>query len=190
MEMNRYVSGLVMALNGLCLIVVGGCSPGVRPEKMVPDSLDVTTLHAESISVNVMGQAPLSFLNAFDKATTQCIENFYVFELGQPDAASNLVLDIIVMRLESPASIYAWPEGMEWYQAYKGAAVCTLVTIWRLSKADRESILAEEEIVTSNTHNVPDYMTGGLHTAGRDATEAAVRDNIKKGLEWLAGVQW
>jgi len=191
MEMNRYVSGLVMALNSLCLVVVGGCSsPDVRPEKMVPDSVDVTTLHAESISVNVMGQAPLSFLDAFDKATTQCIENSHVFELGQPSAATALVLDIIVMRLEAPASMYAWPGGMEGLQSVQGAAVCTLVARWRLSKADRESVLSEKEIVTSNTHDVPDFMSGGHHTAGRDATEAAARANIKQGLEWLAEVRW
>ena len=194
MEMNRYVSGLVVVLNSLCLIVVGGCSsPKVRWDKMVPDSLDVTTLHAESISVNVMGQAPLSFLNAFDKATTQCIENSHVFELGEPSAATALVLDIIVTWLEVPASMDAWPGGMEGIQREfqsQGAAVCTLAARWRLSKADRESVLIEKEIVTSDTHDVPLFMIDGQDTAGRDATEAAVRANIKQGLEWAAKVRW
>ena len=161
MATKGYVSGFALVLHISCLLAVGGCSsPGIRTEKMVPGTVNVTSRHAESIRVMVAGQAAPHFLFAFNEAITQCIRDSHVFEVGEPSGTTALVLEVTVLRLQSPQSLYAWPglEGPQ-YPAQGPSAVCTLVARWCLKKSDSGSVICEREIPTSHTHDAPDYIS-------------------------------
>ena len=177
--MGKFVASSGLLLYAGVFLVVGGCSPlevsAVRVDRMVPSNLSTANRHAERINVVVTGDAPADYLVLFNQAITQCIKDTQVFAIDEQFATAPLVLEVTVLRMLSPG-----------YSTNSVSPVCTLVTKWSLKKSASRAVVFERDIVTSNTHDAPDYMIGGMRTAKRDATEAASADNVKRGIEWLA----
>lgn len=195
-------SPLTLSFALLCalLLLVIGCSTPPRREKFVPPPFSVDVHHPERLSVSVTSSPnafpystamsrgdevftpDLKFAETYREAIIDAIRSCQLYVIADDHHAADVILDVTIRRMSDSSQSVGVTQGT------RGApsAAALIVTEWSLKRKSTGAVICQKDITTSNAHDAPDYILGGMITAQRNAIEGMAATNIRQGVEWMA----
>ena len=198
--MKRLTSLFSSAMACALLLLLIGCSTPPRREKFVPPPFSVDVHHPEHLSVAVTSAAnafaysnamqpgdealkpSVEFTDMYRSALVDAIRACRLYVMAEDQVAPDILLDVTIRRMSGAAQSSGL--GQSPYGAPSASAL--MVTEWCLTKRASGEVICRKDITTSNAHDAPDYIFGGMITAQRNAIEGMAATNIRQGIEWIA----
>jgi len=159
----------------LCL---GACASAAKPEKMIPDEVELARHFPESVRVVAGGGQDTNALwmsaiatKDFVTALSTAIEQTGLFSsVVRGPEGGDYQLEVLIVDLYRPAAGFNM--------------TVTLTTSWKLTHVATGRVVVQEFIDTPYTATVGQAFVAT--TRIRVANEGAARENIKQGLERLS----
>lgn len=158
-----------VAVLGL-VILLTGCAGAITREALVPDTIDATVKHTQSVSVNVSGAESTRTRitnETFAEALVDSINKSKIFSKALQEKGGEYILEVTFVNFERPT--------------FAASVTIKMEAAWRLKRADNSSVVWQESIKSEHTATMSDAMVGA--TRWKMAEEGTARNNIRAGLD-------
>ncbi len=165
-----------LAALALSAVLITGCATSAQRTAMVPTTVTVQNRHTASVVVRVtrtrkgdFGEITIS-PDDFQSALCEALAKAVVFNSVNKSDPAEYLLEVDIIRADQP------PFGLN--------MKASLSAEWKLTRLSDHHVVLRDVVTGSHTATMGDAFVGAVRV--RLATEGAVRETIKEGIERLS----
>lgn len=168
---NHIFHIVMLLVFGLIFMLNSGCGSTIKSINMIPGSMESSNQFGNSVTVKVSGEKSVKTTETFKEAVEESLKKYAVFSDVIHKGDANYLLKIEIKELSQPAGF-----NMEVH----------LVTSWSLTDLKTQKMIWRDLISSDYIAKLGEAFTGWKRM--RIATEGAMRNNIRRGLEELSRI--